>query len=466
MQAPSPQYVLGVDLGTSSVKVVLLEAESRALIDSQTQETRAEVSSPEGEQAREQDVGKIVSALHRCVTALPRDRLRRVARIGVSGQMHGVVLWKSKQGCKWQRRDAGFTFQPMETSHLVSWQDGRCHQEFLALLPPPDSHLNLASGFGCATIFWYMRNRPHLLQTYTAAGTIHDYIVAVLCGLTKPLMSAQNAASWGYFNTKCSSWNLQILEDSGFPTGLLPTVVKSGSVAGKLTHEWCGVLEGTEVGVALGDFQCSVYSCMTEETDAVLNISTSAQLTFALRPSFQPPDCPDPTASVVYFPYLDGTYLAVAAALNGGNVLASFISMLQQWMQEFGLDIPECTIYSHSTSSALHLAHTDLAVQPTIFGERHLPGLLGSVTNISPSNISLGHVTRALCRGIVDNLHAMLPSQRLAEAGVRRIVGSGSALTKNPVLRQEVERVFPLPVVYRETADSALGAAMVMSDRM
>ncbi|XP_051891866.1 sedoheptulokinase isoform X2 [Pristis pectinata] len=432
-QAPSPQYVLGLDIGTSSVKVVLLEAGSRAVIDSQTQETRAEVSSPEGEQAREQDVGKIVSALHRCVTALPRERLRRVGRIGVSGQMHGVVLWKSKEGCKWQRTDAGFTFQPVETSHLVTWQDGRCHREFLASLPQPDSHLRLASGFGCATIYWYMRNRHQFLQSYTVAGTIHDYVVAALCGLKKPLMSAQNAASWGYFNTRCGTWNLQILKDSGFPTCLLPDVVESGSIAGKTTHEWCGVPEGTEIGVALGDFQCSVYSCMTEETDAVLNISTSAQLSFALTRDFQPPDRPDPTSSIAYFPYLDGMYLEVAAALNGGNVLSTFVGMLKQWMQEFGLEVPDPTIYTQTINSALSVADTDLVVQATVFGERHLPSRLASVTNISPSNLSLGHVTRALCRGIVDNLHAMLPCQRLAESGVRRIVGSGSALTRNQV---------------------------------
>ncbi|XP_067864623.1 sedoheptulokinase isoform X2 [Heptranchias perlo] len=457
LRAPSPRYVLGLDLGTSSVKAVLLEAESRAVVNSQIQETRAE--------GREQDVGRIVSALHRCVAALPRERLHRVERIGVSGQMHGVMLWKSKEGCIWQTTEAGFTFQPGETSHLVTWQDGRCSHEFLASLAQPDSHLNLATGFGCATLFWYMRNRPQFLKPYSAAGTIHDYVVAVLCGLKRPLMSVQNAASWGYFNTRCGTWNLKILRDSGFPTCLLPAVVESGAIAGKTAHEWYGVPEGTEVGVALGDFQCSVYSCMTEKTDAVLNIGTSAQLTFALTPAFRPPVSPNPAASVAYYPYLDGMYLAVAAALNGGNVLSSFVGMLKQWIQELGLEVPESTIYSRSINAALNVARSDLAVQATIFGERHSPGQLASVTDISPSNLSLGHVTRALCRGIVENLHSMLPCQRLIESGVRRIIGSGNALSRNEVLRQEVEKVFTLPVVYGKTVDSAVGVAMVMLDR-
>uniref|UniRef100_UPI00398EF05C sedoheptulokinase n=1 Tax=Pristiophorus japonicus TaxID=55135 RepID=UPI00398EF05C len=465
LQVPSPRYVLGLDLGTSSVKAVLLEAESRAVVDSQVQETRAEISSPEGEQSREQDVAQIVSALHRCVAALPSERLRRVGRIGVSGQMHGVMLWRSERGCIWQRTEAGFMFQPGETSHLVTWQDGRCSHEFLTSLTQPDSHLGLASGFGCATIFWYMKNRPQFLKPYNAAGTIHDYVVAVLCELKRPLMSTQNAASWGYFNTRCGTWNLQILRDSGFPTCLLPAVVESGAIAGTTAHEWYGVPEGTEVGAALGDFQCSVYSCMMEKTDAVLNISTSAQLTFALTPAFQPPARPDPTASVAFYPYLDGIYLAVAASLNGGNVLSSFVGMLKQWVQELGLEVPESTIYSQSIHTAQNVACTDLAVQATIFGERHSPNQLASVTGISPSNLSLGHVTRALCRGIAENLHSMLSCQRMVECGVRRIKGSGSALTRNEVLKQEVEKVFTLPVVYGATIDSAVGVAMVMLDR-
>ena len=39
---------------------------------------------------------------------------------------------------------------------------------------------------------------------------------------------------------------------------------------------------------------------------------------------------------VKFFPYFQGTYLAVAASLNGGNVLEAFVKMVQQWFQTFG----------------------------------------------------------------------------------------------------------------------------------
>lgn len=59
----------------------------------------------------------------------------------------------------------------------------------------------------------------------------------------------------------------------------------------------------------------------------------------------------------------------------------------------------------------------------------------------------------------------MMPAERLQQVGVNRIVGSGSAIARNEVLRQEVEKAFPQPVVYGQNADSAVGVAMVLCDR-
>uniref|UniRef100_A0A8C4STC3 Sedoheptulokinase n=1 Tax=Erpetoichthys calabaricus TaxID=27687 RepID=A0A8C4STC3_ERPCA len=450
----SAQYVLGIDLGTTSVKAVLLESRSKKVASSEIRPTKAEVLSDLGPQAKEQDVGRIVNALNECVAVLPKDQLQKVVRIGVSGQMHGVVFWNLRH-----KSD----FKEKTTSNLITWQDGRCSAEFLASLPQPDSHLSLASGFGCATIFWILKNRPDVLKMFSSAGTIQDYVVAMLCNQERPLMSVQNAASWGYFNTQKRKWNLEILRDSDFPVYLLPEVVESGSIAGKTRREWHGVPVEVDVGVALGDFQCSVYSCMRDKTDAVLNIGTSAQLTFALPSTFQPPKTPDSSSPLSYFPYFDGSYLAVAASLNGGNVLAVFVEMLKNWINELG------NIYlSHyySVVTALNQSRSDLTIWPTIFGERHDTKRLGSVCNISTGNISLGHVGRALCHGVVQNLVAMLPPTLLLQSGVQRIMGTGNALSRNEVLKQEIEKTFPLPVQYCNSVDSAVGVAMIFDDRV
>ncbi|XP_019515373.1 PREDICTED: sedoheptulokinase isoform X3 [Hipposideros armiger] len=402
----TPAVTLGIDLGTTSVKAALLEAapgdpSGFVVLASCVRATRAEAeaqSAAAAPQAREQDVSRIIQALNECVAALPQQELRKVCSIGVSGQMHGVMFWKTNQGCEWTEGRAAPVFQPRAVSHLVTWQDGRCSRAFLASLPQPESHLSMATGFGCATIFWLLKNSPEFLKSYDAAGTIHDYVVAMLCGLPRPLMSDQNAASWGYFNTQSQTWNMEILRASGFPVRLLPDVTQPASVAGRTSHAWLEIPKGTQVGVALGDLQASVYSCMAQRTDA-------------------------------------------------------------------GLEVEESTVYSRMIQAAAQQTDTCLTITPTVLGERHLPDQLASVTRISSSDLSLGHVTRALCRGIVQNLHSMLPSQQLQEWGVERVVSSGSALSRNEVLKQEVQRAFPFPVSFGQDVDAAVGAALVMFQR-
>lgn len=58
------------------------------------------------------------------------------------------------------------------------------------------------------------------------------------------------------------------LEAEGFPVHLLPDIAEPGSMAGRTSHTWFEILKGTQVGVALGDLQASVYSCMGQRTDA------------------------------------------------------------------------------------------------------------------------------------------------------------------------------------------------------
>lgn len=59
-------------------------------------------------------------------------------------------------------------------------------------------------------LFYAYFYRPEKLEKFNCAGTIQDFVVAMLCNLKKPIMSVQNAASWGYFDTSSSQWNLEV----------------------------------------------------------------------------------------------------------------------------------------------------------------------------------------------------------------------------------------------------------------
>ncbi|XP_022130093.2 sedoheptulokinase-like [Pieris rapae] len=454
------KYVLGMDIGTTSVKVCVFDSDAKEIVAKQSKDTAANIPSDQGIEGNKQDVPKIVSAVHYCVSRLPRDILRHVTKIGVCGQMHGVVLWKNGAWEKIEKDGVINRFEAIREnmSALYTWQDVRCKPEFLETLPKPDSHLKCYSGYGCATLLWMLKHKPDKLKHFNCSATVQDFVVAMLCDLDIPITSDQNAASWGYFNTEKNEWNIEILKGLDFPVNLLPNIKKSGEIVGCLNSSWNGIPEGTPVGVAMGDLQCSILATLEMRTDAVLNISTSAQLAFVVD-GISDIGC----KTVEHLPYFNNTYLLVAASLNGGNVLATFVKMLQQWMLEFGFPIPQSKVWEKLIAMGLEApAETTMRISPLLLGERHSPTARASVENINLSNIQLGQVFRSLCDGIIDNIHFMMPKDILRNANITRIVGNGSGLSRNKVLQRAVEHYYSLPLEFTCGGDAAKGAAIAV----
>lgn len=50
-------------------------------------------------------------------------------------------------------------------------------------------------------------------------------------------------------------------------------------------------------------------------------------------------------------------------------------------------------------------AVSSLRVVPTLLGERHVPEQNASVLNVDPGTLGLGQVFRAICSGVIENLH-------------------------------------------------------------
>ena len=118
-------------------------------------------------------------------------------------------------------------------------------------------------------------------------------------------------------------WNHQKLEKASFPTKMLPKVlfhilnqfkirfswkvVHATENAGVLPRDWFDIPAGTPVSAAMGDLQCSVKSTLEDmDTDAVINLSTSAQIAFVKPEGFQPEysnPC-DSRSPVEFFPYI------------------------------------------------------------------------------------------------------------------------------------------------------------------
>lgn len=210
METPRAEPLsLGIDIGTTSVKLSLVDNSGNHVIDgpvsSSSNAVMPSVSAPQD--GCEQSVWIIFQTVENCLKKIGQELLCRVTRVGVTGQMHGVVLWKSKAI---SLSEVGLELKSNDVSPLFNWQDGRCLPDFLTGLPRPNSHLRLATGHGCATMFWWLKNHPGYLDQFDCAGTVMDLFVSALCGTDRPVMSNQNAASWGYFDCQSATWNKEM----------------------------------------------------------------------------------------------------------------------------------------------------------------------------------------------------------------------------------------------------------------
>lgn len=205
---------LGIDIGTSTIKVILIDKESGSISQEAVEplpSKHAEVSDISG--ARERRVEDIWCILCRVVRALDASKLQRVCAIGICGQMHGCILWND--GVKRLGEAEDLALVPGSCSHLVTWQDGRCSGDFLSSLPATRQPVAVSAGYGCATLAWLQRHQPRVLEGFTRAGTIMDLVVWLLCSQeetssARVLMSAQNATSWGYFDIKKMQWETSL----------------------------------------------------------------------------------------------------------------------------------------------------------------------------------------------------------------------------------------------------------------
>ena len=164
---------------------------------------------------------------------------------------------------------------------------------------------------------------------------------------------------------------------------------------------------------------------MTPVFFTVLNIGSASQLAIVkpIRVHVQtsgkedkiPPNQTPLPPSVIEVPYFNCDHLVVAAALAGGNVIASFVTMMYGWLDALGVQCQESDIYAKLISCAEEKPDTSLRIDPTLWGERYAPEARGSVSNIGPDNLTLGDASSAMFRGIVENLRRMMPPEIFQE---------------------------------------------------
>jgi len=429
--------LLGLDIGTMKIAAALVDDERRV---------RAVASLPHGARLlapdgrAEQDAAVLEETAWRCVTALPAELRKEARAVGLTGQMHGALLVD----------DAGQAVSP-----LITWQDGRCNEAFLRNLQARTGY-RLSSGYGCATLAWL---REHAALPATAAGacTIHDYLTARLCGAARPVTDPTDAASWGVFDLRALAWDFDAVERASIDRRLLPEVRPCGNLAGHVDAEIAGQLgipAGVPVAVAIGDNQASLLATLREpEHELALTLGTGGQLAAVA------PFSGMAGATYEYRPYPGSRYIITAAGLCGGAAWVWLAEAVKAWLRDFNLPCPtDDALYEKLNELGL-AAESELSVHPHFLGERHDPALRGRIDGIDLHNFTPGPLARGLARAIMTNLRDMLPPK--AYAGRNRLLGSGNALRRNPLLQRMAQEVFGLPLVLTEGQEEAAAGAAI-----
>jgi sedoheptulokinase len=440
--------MLGIDIGTTKVAAVIFDLE-RGMLEHASIETKADVLGLPAEFA-EQDVAKIANALDKCVLSLSATERKEVVAVGVTGQMHGVVLWDTDNN--------------NTTSNLFTWQDKRCEADCFIAKIAESGGGKLKSGFGAATLSWMKRNGV-LNPIFQNSGTIMDWLVVRLCGLTHGVMDPTNAASWGVFDLDLLDWNWNIVDALLIPRHLMPEIVPTGTIAGNLTvrsaESW-GLSSGIPVTVAIGDNQASLLATLKDWDDEVaLTLGTGAQISAVAPKGFKG----EFDVACDIRPFVDERLIIVGAPLCGGSAFAWLIKWFGGWCDAFGIKRPDDKrLYELFIESGLVAESENLRIEPHFLGERNDVGLRGQISGIDLRNFTPGKFSKALAEGIAVNLKSMLPDRLLSDK--KRIITSGNALRRNALLMKAVGEVFAMPVELIDSVEEAACGAAILAKKL
>ena len=254
---------IGIDLGTSGVKVVLLN-EQGEVVASQTE--KLTVSRPQPLWS-EQDADSWWRATDSAMQALGRQHaLDRVKAIGLSGQMHGATLLDAQH-------------QPLRPAIL--WNDGRslaqCRQLEAAVPEARNITGNLMMpGFTAPKLLWVKQHEPAIFARIDKVLLPKDYLRWRLTGAFASDMS--DAAGTMWLDVGQRRWSETLLAACGLTTAQMPTLFEGNQITGhlqpQLAQRWG--MDCVPVAAGGGDNAAgAVGSGMIEAGQAMLSLGTS-----------------------------------------------------------------------------------------------------------------------------------------------------------------------------------------------
>jgi len=269
---------LGIDLGTSEVKVLLLD-EAGAIVGTAGSPLNLSHPHPLWSEQDPADWWRATESAVAQLRAACPAAFARVRAIGLSGQMHGAVLV--------DREDR--VLRP-----AILWNDGRSHAECEELtLCAPSLHAvagNLAMpGFTAPKLLWVRRHEPDIFARTDCVLLPKDYLRLCLTG--ERAGDPSDAAGTLWLDVAARDWSDELLAACGLDRARMPRLVESGAVSGVLRPELARAWGlGPEVVVAggAGDNAASAIGVgAVNPGDGFISLGTSGVL-FVVNDRFRP----------------------------------------------------------------------------------------------------------------------------------------------------------------------------------
>ena len=265
---------IGLDLGTSGLKGVLIDDAQAVLAEASAPLT---VARPH-EGWSEQSPAAWIAAAESVMDALSAHGLSKVRAIGLSGQMHGATLLDASDEV---------------LRACILWNDTRSHEEAAELDDDPMFRRVTGNivfpGFTAPKLLWVRRHEPRIWEKVARVLLPKDYLRLWLTGEHVAEMSDAAGTSW--LDTGKRDWSDDCLAATGLTRANMPRLVEgsavSGSLRAALSSRW-GLPKGVVIAGGGGDNAASgVGVGVVKAGDAFVSLGTSGVL-FAANDGYQP----------------------------------------------------------------------------------------------------------------------------------------------------------------------------------
>jgi xylulokinase len=433
--------VLGIDLGTQHIKVMVYDPDRKQVMGIASSALDL-IQNEDG--TAEQQAHWWINGLSDALSGIDKKLLSSVAALGVSGQQHGFV----------PVNNAGKVLAPVKL-----WCDTSTAKECATIMDRVGGQqkcIELAGnpilpGYTASKLLWFKNTHPTLYSDLDTILLPHDYLNFYLTG--EKCMEAGDASGTGFFDVRNRVWADKVLaaiDDDRDLTKCLPNVRTGNGEIGRILPGIAAVLgipEGIPVSVGGGDnMMGAIGTGNVRPGRLTISLGTSGTLyAYADSPVI------DRDGEVAAFCSSTGGWLPLLCTMNCTVSTELVRKMLNSDLAEFEACI---SIASRGSEGILTV--------PFFNGERtpNLPQAKGCILGIDSQNSRPENLLRSSVEGATYALRYGI--DKLAELNhpADEIVLTGGGVN-SPAWRQIVADIFNMPViVLQQDEGAAFGAAL------